>query len=74
MDRFEDIHLEDCPCCGGVGSIEEEGGWCVYIQCLDCGAHTSCVAYEGEEGRVESARKAADNWNARKVIAPGPGE
>ena len=74
MDRFEDIYLEDCPCCGGVGTIEEEGGWCVYVQCLDCGAHTSAIAFDREIEIDEAARRAAANWNMRKVIAPGPGE
>ncbi len=74
MERFDEIYLEDCPCCGGVGSIEEEGGWCVYIQCLDCGAHTSAIAFASENEKTAAAQKAADNWNMRKVIAPGPGE
>ena len=74
MDHFADIYLEDCPCCGGVGSIEEEGGWCVYIQCLDCGAHTSAVSFDTEDEKSDAAQRAADNWNMRKVIAPGPGE
>ena len=33
MDHFNEIDLQDCPCCGNVGTIEEEGGWCVYVQC-----------------------------------------
>ena len=37
MNPFEDIELQDCPCCHGAGIIEEEGGWCLYVQCLDCG-------------------------------------
>ncbi len=74
MDHFDDIHLEDCPCCGGVGCLEEEGGWCVYVQCLDCGAHTSEVSFDGDGDIHAAAQRAADNWNARKVIAPGPGE
>ena len=74
MDGFEEIYLEDCPCCGGVGCVEEEGGWCVYVQCLDCGAHTSPVAFESGAERLDAARRAAANWNMRKVIAPGPGE
>ena len=48
MDYFDEIELQDCPCCGGVGSIEAE--------------------------RRDAARKAAMNWNLRKVISPGPGE
>lgn len=74
MDLFEDITLEDCPCCGGPGLIEEEGGWCVYVQCLDCGAHTSAISFQSEKDKHDAARRAADNWNMRKVIAPGPGE
>lgn len=74
MDHFLEIHLEDCPCCGGVGSIEEEGGWCLYIQCVDCGAHTAELSYNNEDERQDAAQKAANNWNLRKVISPGPGE
>ncbi len=74
MDLFEDIFLEDCPCCGGAGLIEEEGGWCVYVQCLDCGAHTSAIGFEDDGDKHGAAQRAADNWNMRKVIAPGPGE
>ncbi len=74
MDSFESVDLLECPCCGGAGIIEDEGGWCVYIQCLDCGAHTAAIPYETEEGRLEAARTGAMNWNARKVIRPGPGE
>ncbi len=74
MDRLDDLYLEDCPCCGGVGCIEEEGGWCVYVQCPDCGAHTSAISYGNGDSLREAAQKAAANWNMRKVIAPGPGE
>ncbi len=74
MDHFAEIDLEDCPCCGGVGSIEEEGGWCLYIQCVDCGARTAELSYQNEAERQEAARRAAMNWNLRKVISPGPGE
>lgn len=74
MDPFDEIDLEDCPCCGGVGSMEEEGGWCLYIQCLDCGARTAELSYKNEAERRDAAQKAAMNWNLRKVIAPGPGE
>ena len=74
MDGFDEIDLSDCPHCGGVGCIEEEGGWCVYVQCLDCGAHTSYVPFESDGERLDAAGRAADNWNMRKVIAPGPGE
>lgn len=74
MDHFEEIDLQDCPSCGGVGSIEEEGGWCVYVQCVDCGAHTAELSYKNEAERQDAARRVARNWNLRKVIYPGPGE
>ena len=36
------MDLADCPACReGVGSLEHEGGWCVYVECLQCGAHTA---------------------------------
>ncbi len=74
MDGFDEIDLSDCPHCGGVGCIEEEGGWCVYVQCLDCGAHTAELSYRNEAERLQAARRAAMNWNFRKVIRPDPGE
>ena len=74
MEHFDDIDLLDCPHCGGTGTIEEEGGWCVYVQCLDCGAHTAELSYKNEDERREAVRKAAMTWNFRKVIRPTPGE
>lgn len=74
MYPFENIELEDCPCCGGVGCIEEEGGWCLYVQCVDCGAYTAECAYKNETERQDAAQSVARNWNMRKVICPGPGE
>ena len=74
MELFDEIDLSDCPHCGGVGSLEEEGGWCVYVQCLDCGAHTAEVSYKNEAERHEAARLAAKNWNFRKIIHLRPGE
>lgn len=74
MDDFDEIDLSECPNCGGVGSIEEEGGWCIYVQCLDCGAHTAELSYKNETERQEAARRVALNWNFRKVIRPTPGE
>ena len=74
MDLFDDIDLAACPACGGVGCIEEEGGWCVYVQCLDCGAHTAELSYKTEEERRDAARRAAMTWNFQKVIRPNPGE
>ena len=39
--EVKDIELQACPHCGGDGVIEDEGGWCVYVTCCDCGAHTA---------------------------------
>ena len=43
--EVKDIELQACPHCGGDGVIEDEGGWCVYVTCCDCGAHTAQVDY-----------------------------
>ena len=45
-----EIDLDVCPHCGGVGAIQDEQGWCVYVDCLDCGSHTVHAAYETPEG------------------------
>ena len=74
MDHFDEIDLQDCPCCGSVGSIEEEGGWCLYVQCVYCGARTAELSYKNEAERRDAAKRAAMNWNLRKVIRPDPGE
>ncbi len=74
MDFFDNIELLDCPNCGGVGCFEQEGDWCIYVQCLDCGAHTAEIPYKGEEEKQNAALRAAMNWNRRKFIQPNPGE
>ena len=33
MDPIYEIELEDCPFCGGPGVMQEENGWCVYVEC-----------------------------------------
>ena len=40
MENIHDIALQDCPLCRGTGALEEDGGWMVYVQCLDCGCRT----------------------------------
>ncbi len=51
MDPIYEIDLDVCPHCGGVGAIQDEQGWCVYVDCLDCGSHTVHAAYETPEER-----------------------
>ena len=68
MDILKDISLQDCPICSGAGLLEEEQGWCFYVSCLDCGAHSVEVAYRKSEDREDAARRAADVWNLGKVI------
>lgn len=42
-DPILEIELEDCPVCRGVGAIEDEQNWCVYVMCMDCGTETAHV-------------------------------
>ena len=74
MEHIHDIALQDCPLCGDTGILEEEGGWLVYVQCLDCGCRTAELAYHAEEERQEMAKKVALSWNLGKVIYTGPGD
>ena len=77
MDSYNamnEIELQDCPLCGGAGLLEEEGGWCLYIQCLDCGCHTAELSFRTPEEQLDAARRAARTCNLVKDIYPGPGE
>ena len=66
--------LEDCPHCRGVGQLIHEGGWCCYVECLDCGAQTTFVDYD-DAGSKEGAEQAVVNlWNYGKVIRIERGE
>mgnify|MGYP002675744286 CR=1 FL=1 len=67
-----DIELQACPHCGGDGVIEDEGGWCVYVTCCDCGAHTAQVDYHSPEERLDAAKRAAFVWNIGKVVSSHP--
>lgn len=71
---LKEIELQDCPLCRGTGALEEEGGWCFYVSCLDCGAHTAEIPYKTKEERLTAARNASHLWNIGKVIRPDPGE
>ena len=74
MNIHEKLILQDCPFCGGAGLLEEENGWCWYVMCMDCGAHTAHMEFKTSEERVEAARMAAGLWNHGKVLRGGVGE
>ena len=74
MDIFEELELQDCPYCGGVGLLEEENGWCWYAMCLDCGAQTAPIEIRCAKDRRDAARRVANLWNVGKVIRPDNGE
>jgi len=72
VELFE---LEDCPICReGVGSVEHEGGWCVYVECLQCGSHTAHFSYNNEKEKAEAEKAAVHTWNIGKVIRQNLGE
>ena len=52
MDLFHEIELFDCPQCHGPGLIQEENGWCLYVECLDCGCHTAELSFKNDEEKV----------------------
>lgn len=68
------LDLEECPDCRGMGVICHEGGWCVYVECSNCGAHTTYVEYGSEEEKAGAERMVATIWNRGKVIHMNPGE
>lgn len=74
MFDIHSLELEDCPYCRGAGLMQEENGWCLYVECLDCGSHTAEFSYDGETEREAAARQAAGLWNMGKVINSGVGE
>lgn len=75
MDILEQLDIHDCPICGGPSLLEETGrGY--YVSCIDCGSHSVDVRFSDQTDgeRLLAARKAAELWNAGKVIAEGVGE
>ena len=74
MLDLHDIELFDCPICQGPGLMQEENGWCLYVECLDCGCRTAELPYSDEAGRMKAAEQAAMTWNIGKVIRTTPGE
>lgn len=73
MDIRKEIDLLDCPICQGVGLLEEENGWCMYVMCLDCGCQTAEIHFHSREERKQAAQHAADLWNMGKVVPSTPG-
>ena len=71
---MKEIDLQECPLCRGTGVLEEEGGWCFYVSCMDCGAHTAEIPYKSLDERMGAAKNAAQLWNIGKVLRPDPGE
>ena len=74
MHDFDDIELCECPRGHGPGLIQEENGWCLYVECLDCGCHTAELPFHSEDERQAVARHLATTWNLGKVISPAIGE
>ncbi len=74
MNIHEELILQDCPFCGGVGLLEEENGWCWYAMCMDCGSQTAAFEYRTPDERVDAARKAAHVWNIGKIVRANPNE
>ena len=73
MENKENI-LEECPMCRGGGMLMHEGGWCVQVECVDCGSHTVYVEYENDAQKAEAERKVTMLWNIGKVIKANLGE
>lgn len=74
MDIFKQINLSECHRCNGIGVLEEEGGWCMYVACMDCGCRTAEIGYNSPEEREEAAKKAVALWNSGKTIYTGFGD
>ncbi len=74
MDFLKRIDLVECPRCQGVGLLEEEAGWCMYVTCIDCGCHTAEIPFNSPEEKEIAAKKATDLWNSGKTVYTGFGD
>jgi len=74
MNPIEELEIFDCPCCGGPGLLQEENGWCIYVECMDCGCHTAELSYKNEEERLDAAKRVVQTWNSGKVVNPANGD
>lgn len=71
----EEYELMPCKVCHeDLAFVEEEGGWCVYIVCPNCGTQTAFCRFDKGQSREEAVKQAADLWNMGKVIAERRGE
>lgn len=68
------VVLEDCPFCRGAGLLSHEGGWCTYVTCMDCGAHTVYAEYSTDEEKHQAEETVVRLWNMGKVNSLAPGE
>ena len=67
--------LGACPVCHeDCAYIETEGGWCVYVQCANCGTHTAHKPFANDREKAEAEKHVTQIWNMGKVIAEGRGE
>ena len=71
MNPIEELEIFDCPICHGTGVIEEENGWCLYVECLDCYSHTAELPYHNEEERQQAAQQAYQQ-SQQQATAPAP--
>ena len=76
-NKYKDIELydlQDCPFCGGPGVMDHVGGWCVYFECVDCGARTGHMEYKDEKSKKAAELASVDLWNNGRVVNFGRGE
>ncbi len=67
---MEEIQI--CPICHeDCGYLEYEGDWCVYMQCGNCGTHTSYISYRDPEGKKRAEKDSIRLWNMGKVNPEG---
>ena len=71
----EQLELVPCRVCHeDCAYVEDEGGWCVYVVCADCGSQTAPSEYHSKAERAEAAAGAAMLWNVGKVVRSDLGE
>lgn len=66
--------LNECPICQGPGVLQHEGGWCTYVECTDCSAHTVYSEYNNDAEKEQAEEIVCHLWNIGKVITSERGE